>query len=173
MSDLQNTAVLGAGVIGMSWTALFLASGRNVAVFDMLESAEKSTRDYVEMAWPALRDLGLVKNGAPGRLSFHKSAVEAVKEADFVQENVPERIEIKKALFAEIEPALKPDAIVASSASGLTLGEMQTGWKRPSRFVLGHPFNPPHLIPLVEVLANESTEAGVIEAAERFYRDTG
>lgn len=169
----QNTAVLGAGVIGMSWTALFLASGRNVAVFDTLAGAEESTRKYVEMAWPALRDLGLIRSGAPGRLSFHTSAAEAVRDADFVQENVPERIEIKKALFAEIEPALKPGAIVASSASGLTLSEMQTGWKKPSRFVLGHPFNPPHLIPLVEVLANERTEAGVIEQTEKFYKDVG
>src|SRR5262245_56149440 len=173
MSDFQNTAVLGDGVIGMSWAALFVAWGRNVAVFDTLVRAEESTRDYIEIAWPALRELDLIKSGAPGKLTFHKSAVEAVREADFIQENVPERIDIKKALFAEIEPALKPDAIVASSASGLTLSEMQTGWKKPSRFVLGHPFNPPHLIPLVEVLANESTEAGVIEAAERFYRDTG
>ena len=144
MSEFRNTAVLGAGVIGASWTALFLASGRNVAVFDTLPSAEKATRDYIEMAWPALRDIGLIKTGAPGKLSFYKSAAEAVRHADFIQENVPERIEIKKALFAEIEPALKPSAIVASSASGLTLTEMQTGWKNPARFVLGHPFNPPH-----------------------------
>jgi 3-hydroxybutyryl-CoA dehydrogenase len=173
MSEFHNTAVLGAGVIGMSWAALFLASGRNVAVFDTLASAEKSTRDYVEMAWPALRELGLVGDGAPGRLSFHTSAAEAVRAADFVQENVPERIEIKKALFTEIETALKADAIVASSASGLTLTEMQAGWRNPSRFVLGHPFNPPHLIPLVEVLANDRTESGVAETAERFYRDVG
>ena len=173
MSDYKNTAVLGAGVIGMSWTALFLASGRNVAVFDTLSTTEKSTRDYVEMAWPALEALGLVKAGAPGRLTFHRSAAEAVRDADFVQENVPERIAIKQALFAEIEPALRPTAIVASSASGLTLTEMQTGWKNPARFVLGHPFNPPHLIPLVEVLANAATAPGVADEAERFYRDTG
>ena len=173
MLGFQNTAVLGAGVIGMSWAALFLASGRNVAVFDTVASAEKTTRDYVEMAWPALRDLGLIKGGAPGRLTFHKSAAEAVRVADFVQESVPEQIEVKEALFAEIEPALKSSAIVASSASGLTLSEMQAGWKKPSRFVLGHPFNPPHLIPLVEVLANDLTEDGVADKAEQFYRDAG
>jgi len=173
MQEFKNTAVLGAGVIGMSWTALFLASGRNVAVFDTLPSAEQATRDYVEMAWPALEALQLIKSGAPGKVTFHRSAAEAVADADFVQENVPERIEIKKALFAEIEPALKASAVVASSASGLTLSEMQSGWANPGRFVLGHPFNPPHLIPLVEVLANASTSAGVAEAAEAFYRDTG
>jgi 3-hydroxybutyryl-CoA dehydrogenase len=86
---------------------------------------------------------------------------------------VPERIEIKKALFAEIEPALRRNAIVASSASGLTLSEMQGGWKNPARFVLGHPFNPPHLIPLVEVMANSSTDAGVADQAEAFYEDIG
>src|SRR5262245_544208 len=173
MSDFQNTAVLGDGVIGMSWAALFVAWGRNVAVFDTLVRAEESTRDYIEIAWPALRELDLIKSGAPGKLTFHKSAVEAVREADFIQENVPERIEIKKALFAEIEPSLRPDAIVASSASGLTLSEMQDGWSKPSRLVLGHPFNPPHLIPLVEVMANHLTRSDVAESAERFYRDVG
>jgi 3-hydroxybutyryl-CoA dehydrogenase len=170
---MQNTAVLGAGVIGMSWAALFLASGRNVAVFDTAETVEKSTRSYIDMAWPALRDLGLVKAGAPGSLSFHKSAAEAVKDADFIQESVPERLPIKHALFAEIEPALKTAAVVASSASGLTLTEMQGGWRNPSRLILGHPFNPPHLIPLVEVLANDRTDSDVIERAEKFYRDVG
>jgi 3-hydroxybutyryl-CoA dehydrogenase len=173
MSEFKNTAVLGAGVIGMSWTALFLASGRNVAVYDTLAAAEQATHDYVAMAWPALEALGLVKPGAPGKVTFHRSAAAAVRDADFVQENVPERIEIKKALFAEIEPELKPDAIVASSASGLTLSEMQQGWRNPANFVLGHPFNPPHLIPLVEVLANAKTAGGVAERAERFYRDVG
>lgn len=173
MSKFENTAILGAGVIGMSWTALFLASGRNVAVYDQAAHSEQATRDYVEMAWPALKELGLVRAGAPGRLSFHKTAAEAVKDADFLQESVPERIEVKKALYAEIEPALKPTAIVASSASGLTLTEMQAGWKKPDRFVLGHPFNPPHLIPLVEVLGNKATAESAIEEAEAFYKDVG
>ncbi|HWT97734.1 MAG TPA: 3-hydroxyacyl-CoA dehydrogenase NAD-binding domain-containing protein [Terriglobales bacterium] len=173
MSNFENTAILGAGVIGMSWASLFLASGRNVAAYDAAPHAEKATREYVAMAWPALEELGLVRAGAPGRLTFHKSAAEAVKEADFIQESVPERIEIKKALYAEIEPALKPDAIVASSASGLTLTEMQAGWQKPDRFVLGHPFNPPHLIPLVEVLGNKATSESAIEGAEAFYKDVG
>ena len=173
MSDLQNTAILGSGVIGMSWAALFLASGRNVSVFDTAQTAEKATRSYIDMAWPALRDLGVFKTGSPGHITFHKSAADAVKDAEFIQESVPERLPIKRALFAEVEPALKMDAIVASSASGLTLSEMQVGWSDPSRLILGHPFNPPHLIPLVEVFANPLTGDGVIEKAERFYRDVG
>lgn len=173
MTDVNHTAVLGAGVIGASWTALFLASGRSVAVFDVSDTAEAQVRSYVEQAWPVLKDLGLTEKGNPGRVSFHKSAAAAVDGAQFIQESVPERLNIKHELFAAIEPALASDAVVASSASGLTLGEMQAGWKNPGRFVLGHPFNPPHLIPLVEVMGNGRTADGVVEAAERFYADVG
>ncbi|PWU29682.1 3-hydroxyacyl-CoA dehydrogenase [Pseudomonas sp. RW407] len=173
MNEFQNVAVLGAGVIGASWTALFLASGRNVAVFDPAEGMESDVRDYVKNAWPTLVELGLVKDGAPGELSFYRSAAEAVKNADFIQESVPERIQLKHALYGEIEPLLKPGAIVASSASGLPLSEMQAGWKDPSRFVLGHPFNPPHLIPLVEVMGNQRTAQAAVEGAERFYEQVG
>lgn len=173
MTTFKKTAVLGSGVIGASWAALFLASGRDVAVFDALPTAEKTTRDYIDMAWPALEELGLVRPQAKGALTFHTSAAAAVVGADFIQESVPERIDIKKALYGEIEPALKSTAIVASSASGLTLSEMQAGWKNPARFILGHPFNPPHLIPLVELLANTLTVDGVLDEAEAFYRDIG
>ncbi|MER9597282.1 3-hydroxyacyl-CoA dehydrogenase NAD-binding domain-containing protein [Mesorhizobium sp. M0244] len=173
MSDLKHTAVLGAGVIGASWTALFLASGYSVSVFDVSDSAETQVRKYVENAWPVLKDLGLAKNGNPDRASFHKSATKAVDGAQFIQESVPERLPIKHELYATIEPAIAPEAVVATSASGLTLSEMQAGWKDPSRFVLGHPFNPPHLIPLVEVMGNERTGHGVIETVERFYASAG
>lgn len=173
MREFQNVAVLGAGVIGASWAALFLASGRDVAVFDPAEGMEDEVREYVKNAWPTLVELGLVKEGAPGELSFHRNAADAVKHADFIQESVPERIRIKHALYAEIEPLLKAGAIVASSASGLPLSEMQAGWRDPSRFVLGHPFNPPHLIPLVEVMGNQRTAQDAVEGAERFYEQVG
>jgi len=130
-------------------------------------------RDYVEVAWPTLSELGLTTGGNPDAVTFHTSAAEAVEGASFIQESVPERIEIKHALFAEIEPAICKDAVVASSASGLTLSEMQAGWRDPARLVLGHPFNPPHLIPLVEVMGNDKTADGVAEAAERFYKAVG
>jgi 3-hydroxybutyryl-CoA dehydrogenase len=173
MTEFKQTAVLGAGVIGASWTALFLASGRDVAVYDNSPTVEKTVRDYVARAWPTLEGLGLVKGGDPDRVRFCTSAAEAVEGAAFVQENVPERIEIKHALYKEIEASLGKDAVVATSASGLTLSEMQEGWKDPGRFVLGHPFNPPHLIPLVEVMGNERTADGVVEATERFYEAVG
>lgn len=173
MTDISHCAVLGAGVIGASWAALFLASGRSVAVFDPDEAAERHVRAYIEQAWPAMTELGLTDRGAPHRISFHTSAPEAVAGAGFIQENVPERLPVKQETFALIEPVLDKGAIVASSASGLTLGQMQSGWSDPARFVLGHPFNPPHLIPLVEVMGNDRTAPGVVEAAEAFYADIG
>lgn len=172
MTEFARTAVIGAGVIGASWAALFLASGRDVAVHDPA-AEEAGVRAYVERAWPTLEELGLAVPGRKGALSFHASAAEAVSNADFIQESVPERIAIKHALYEQIEPALKLGAVVASSASGLTLSEMQAGWQNPGPLVLGHPFNPPHLIPLVEVMGNARTAPGMVEAAERFYKAVG
>lgn len=170
---MDNTAIIGAGVIGASWASLFLAAGKNVAVYDPSPNVESDVRDYVAQSWPVLEQIGLTESGRRGELTFCSSAAEAVENADFVQESVPERIEIKHAIFAEFEGALKPDAIVATSASGLMVKEMQAGWKDPSRFILGHPFNPPHLIPLVELLGNDKTADGVLDAAEAFYESVG
>jgi len=173
MTTFEHTAVLGAGVIGASWTALFLAAGRTVAVYDVAQDVEKSVRDYVEKVWPTLEQLDLTKAGNPDAITFHKNPAQAVADAGFIQESVPERLPIKHALYTEIESALSRDAIVASSASGLTLSEMQGGWRKPARFILGHPFNPPHLIPLVELLANDKTDDDVLPLAESFYQQLG
>lgn len=173
MIEIKQTAVIGAGVIGASWTALFLAAGMDVNIYDPSSSVEQDVSDYVNRAWPTLIELGLAVEGRKGNLAFFDIASKAVVGAQFIQENVPERIDIKHALFAEIEPHLLPDAIVCSSASGLMVSEMQEGWKNPSRFILGHPFNPPHLIPLVELLANEKTDDEVLLIAEAFYKKVG
>lgn len=173
MTDLSQTAVIGAGVIGASWTALFLAAGKAVTVHDPADGAEAQVRAYVDRAWPTLEQLGLVRDGAPGVLRFAADPAGAVAGAGFVQESVPERTAIKHALYAAIEPALMPGAVVASSASGLTLSEMQAGWTDPGPLVLGHPFNPPHLIPLVEVMGNARTHPQAVDTAEQFYAEVG
>ena len=169
----ETYASLGTGVIGASWSALFLAHGHPVRACDPAEGAEDRLRSYIETAWPVLTDLGLTKNGTRDALTFCSSAPEAVDGAAFIQESVPERLHIKHAIYAEIEEAMLPGAILSSSASGLTLSQMQAGWRDPSRIVLGHPFNPPHLIPLVEVMANDRTAPGVLERTEAIYAALG
>jgi len=168
-----HTATLGAGVIGASWTALFLAAGKSVAVYDPAPSTEQYVRNFVENAWGTLEKLDLTKNGNPDNISFHTSPLDAAAGASFIQESVPERLPIKHELFNQIESALEENCIVASSASGLTLSQMQSGWKKPNRFVLGHPFNPPHLIPLVEVMGNDQTDNDAVQMAEQFYKSVG
>ena len=170
MSNFTQASVIGAGVIGSSWAALFLAAGLQVDVYEPTAEAEKKVRHFIAQAWPTLEALRLTTNGNPDQITFHDSAAAAVTNAQFVQESIPEQLPLKHQLFAEIEPALPPEAIVASSASGLMVSEMQQGWQDPSRFLLGHPFNPPHLIPLVELLVNEKTAVGVLETAEAFYK---
>ena len=173
MSDISHVAVLGAGVIGASWTALFLAAGRSVAVYDPAPDAEAGTRAYIETAWPALVELGLAERGDKTRVTFHTVAAEAVQGAQFIQENVPERIAIKHALTAEVEPHLAPGAIFATSTSGLTWEAMAEGFADPSRFLLAHPFNPPHLIPLVELTGGDRTDEDAMTRARAFYEDIG
>jgi carnitine 3-dehydrogenase len=173
-SDVSRVAALGGGLIGRSWAALFLAAGKHVAVFDPAPAAEEQVRAAVEQAWPTLRALGLTDTDGPeSDLVFCADAREAVAGSDFVQESIPERIPLKHALYIEIEDALAPDTVVATSASGLMLSQLQGGWRDPSRFVLGHPFNPPHLIPLVEVMGNDRTAVGVVDQARAFYESVG
>jgi carnitine 3-dehydrogenase len=172
-SSVTQVAALGGGVIGQSWTALFLAAGKSVAVFDPDPAVEQRVRSAVEAAWPAMTELGLTEQGDPDRLVFCETARAAIEGAQFVQECIPERLDLKHELYVSIEPALDETTVVASSASGLTLTELQAGWRQPGRFVLGHPFNPPHLIPLVEVMGNERTGAGTVDWARRFYESVG
>lgn len=170
---MDTYATLGTGVIGASWTALFLAHGHPVRAHDPAEGAEERLNAYVDAAWPVMEELGLTAQGRRDTLTFHAAAADAVDGAAFIQESVPERLPIKHATYAEIEDALGADAILSSSASGLTLSQMQGGWRDPSRLVLGHPFNPPHLVPLVEVMANDATAPGVLERTEAIYAALG
>lgn len=172
-TTIKTVGILGAGTIGASWTALFLASGYTVRVFDPSDTAESYVRGYVSNAWATLEELGLTDRGSQDQVTFHSSPQAAVSGADFVQESVPERIEVKHDLFAQIEPELLPHAVVSSSASGLMVREMQDGFSNPSRLILGHPFNPPHLIPLVELIANDKTADDVLPIAEKFYASCG
>ena len=170
---ISHVAVLGTGTIGASWAAYFLARGLSVAASDPAPHAEGFLRHFVETAWPTLERLGLHSEADPARLRFTTDPVAAMEGAGFVQENGPERIEVKVALFEQVSAALPPDALIASSSSTLLPTAMQARTRHPERLVLGHPFNPPHLIPLVEVAGGEQTAPEAVERAMRFYAAIG
>jgi 3-hydroxyacyl-CoA dehydrogenase len=171
---IRRIAVIGTGVIGASWTALFLSKGLEVVATDIAPDAEASLRRFVDAAWPALKRLGLAPNASQSRLTFKADFVTAVKGADLVQENGPERIEFKRKLYGQLDGLLPPDVIIASSSSGLTMSEIQIACpSHPERCLIGHPFNPPHLIPLVEIVGGAKTSEDTIQRASDFYTALG
>ena len=160
---IRSVAIVGAGTIGASWAALFLAQGLDVVVCDPSPDAESQTRARVDAAWPVLAELGRVVQGASSdALRFDPDLSTALAGVDFVQENAPEREDFKTDLFARIDAILPPHVIVASSSSGLIMSRLQSRCRHASRFVIGHPFNPPHLIPLVEVVGGDKEVPGHI-----------
>jgi carnitine 3-dehydrogenase len=170
---IQRVAIVGTGVIGASWAALFLAHGLDVVATDPASGAEENLRDYVEGAWTVLELLGLPAGASKDRLSFTSSMSDALADVDFVQENGPEKSEFKIKLFAEMDAAAPPSAIIASSSSGIPASVSQSECKHPERCVIGHPFNPPHLIPLVEIVGGKATSADTIQRSVDFYTSLG
>jgi carnitine 3-dehydrogenase len=170
---VRSAAVLGAGTIGASWTALFLARGLAVRIYDPAPDSEQLVRAFIDRAWPALERLGLGANADPTLFTVHADPAAAVEGADFVQENGPESLATKRALYARIDHALQPAAVVASSTSGLMPSALQEGRAGPERYLVGHPFNPPHLIPLVEVVGGRATDPAVVDWTAAFYAALG
>jgi 3-hydroxyacyl-CoA dehydrogenase len=171
--EIQTVAIVGTGVIGASWAALYLARGLNVVATDPAPNAEANLRRYVDAAWKDLTVLGVSPKASRDHLSFTLDMKQALSDADFVQENGPERQDFKIKLFADMDNATPPDSLIASSSSGLTMSIMQSACKHPERCVIGHPFNPPHVIPLVEVVAGAKTSAEAIQRAISFYTSIG
>src|SRR5829696_5966007 len=170
----SRVAVIGTGTIGMSWAALFLARGLAVAASDPAPDAERRLRRFVDEAWPVLAQLGETPPEPPHQeLAFHADPQAAVAGADFVQENAPEREAAKQEVLARIDAALPPEIVIASSSSGLLISRLQAVCRHPGRVVIGHPFNPPHLIPLVEVVGGAQTDPAAIEHAMAFYAAIG
>jgi len=171
---IRRVAIIGTGVIGASWTALFLAKGLEVIATDIASDAEMTLRRFVKAAWPALERLGLAPGASQSHLTFTTDVAAAVGPADFVQENGPERIDFKKKLYRQLDELLPADVIIASSSSGLTMSEIQSDCRlHPERCVIGHPFNPPHLVPLVEIVGGAKTSEATIERAAEFYTQLG
>ena len=166
---IRRIAIVGTGVIGASWAAQYLARGFDVVATDPATNAEENLRKYVDEAWEQLTALGLAPGALRNRLSFTTNMKEALANADFVQENAPERPEFKMKLFAEIDDATPVDSIIASSSSGIIPSVIQTNCNHPERVLVGHPFNPPHIIPLVEVVGGAKTSPDAIQRAMEFY----
>ena len=169
----MRIAVLGSGTIGQSWCALFLAAGHSVVAYDPDPAMEERIIAFVRASRPALENLAYKFAGSVEQFRFSKSAAEAVEGAQFIQENAPEKKHLKHELFSEIEAHLDSEAVILSSTSGITLEELQVGLSARSRIVIAHPFNPPHLVPLIELLGNNETEQLVMERVRIFYESLG
>ena len=171
---IQTAAIIGTGVIGASWATAFLARGMDVVAADPASGAEQALRGTVAAQWTAMQQIGLSPGASLERLRFAASPEDAVAEVDFIQENGPERLDVKRDLFRRLDEAAPTSSLLATSTSTITISEFQDACRRhPERVVLGHPFNPPHLIPLVEVGGGKLTSEDAIERALAFYRAIG
>ncbi|MFF2227931.1 3-hydroxyacyl-CoA dehydrogenase NAD-binding domain-containing protein [Streptomyces globisporus] len=171
--DVRRVACVGAGVIGGGWAAHFLARDYDVTAWDPAPDAAVRLRRLIAAAWPALEQLGLADGASQDRLTVTATHEEAVAEAQFVQESAPEKLDLKRDLLARLDAGAPAGTVIASSTSGYPMTDMQTEAADPGRLVVGHPFNPPYLIPLVEVVGGERTDPAAVEWASRFYEVAG
>src|SRR5258707_3769485 len=170
---IRRIAIVGTGVIGASWAAQYLARGLDVVATDPAPGAEVKLRKYVDEAWSVLTAIGLTSGASRERLSLTTDMKAALAQADLVQENGPERPDFKVKLFADMDDATPPDSLIASSSSGITPSVMQSKCRFPERVLVGHPFNPPHIIPLVEVVGGAETSPAALAQAMKFYAAIG
>lgn len=173
ITEIKTFAALGSGVIGSGWVARALAHGLDVIAWDPAPGAEQALRKRIANAWPALEKQGLAPGASQDRLRFVATIEECVRDADFIQESAPERLDLKLDLHAKISAAAKPNAIIGSSTSGLLPSEFYESATHPERCVVGHPFNPVYLLPLVEIVGGQNTAPEAIEAAKVIYTALG
>ena len=173
VSEIKTVAIVGTGVIGAGWAARCLARGLDVVASDPAPGAEERLRAAVENAWPAVRRLVRGAPETPDALRFEADLATAVGQADFVQESAPEREDLKRKLHAAMDAAARPEVVIASSSSGLLPSRIQLDCAHPERVIIGHPFNPVYLLPLVEVLGGDQSADWASELAMAFYRTIG
>ncbi|MFE6971450.1 3-hydroxyacyl-CoA dehydrogenase NAD-binding domain-containing protein [Isoptericola sp. NPDC057653] len=171
--QVRTVTCVGAGVIGGGWVAYFLAHGYRVRAWDPAPDAEPRLRHLVDAAWPALTELGLADGADRAHLTVCATLAEAVDGTDLVQESAPEDLELKRRLLADIDEVTAPHVVVSSSTSGYPMTDMATACAHPERMVVGHPFNPPYLIPLVEVVGGERTDPDAVAWASEFFAAAG
>ena len=173
MSAIATFGVIGSGVIGAGWATRALARGLDVISWDPAPEAESKLRAAIANAWPAAQKLGLSPNADPDRLRFAETLEALAQQSDFIQENAPERLAVKRQLHARLDAHARREVIIASSTSGLLPSEFQADCQCPERIIVGHPFNPVYLLPLVEVLGGAKTSHESIEQAVLFYASLG
>jgi carnitine 3-dehydrogenase len=167
--QVSRVGIVGAGVIGGGWALHYLRMGLDVDVYDPGPHAQRDLLRLLDETWPLLERIGLRPGAGPDRLSFHADLAAAVGDADLVQESSPEDGQVKRGVIAAIDHAARPDAVIGSSTSGLAMTMLQADCARPERCVVGHPFNPPYLIPLVEVVGGERTDPAAVDWLVDFY----
>lgn len=167
--SVRTITCIGAGTIGGGWVAYFLARGFTVKVWDPDPEAGEKLSRLIDAAWPTLAALDMVDGADKTAWTIHTDLAEALAGTDFVQESAPENLDLKRQLLTDIDALTPASVIVGSSTSGYGMTEMATEVARPERFVVGHPFNPPYLIPLVEVVGGERTSAEAVDWAAEFY----
>jgi carnitine 3-dehydrogenase len=173
IDEVHRVAIIGGGTIGASWAAFFLSRGLGVSVYDPAADRQRYIEDFIQKAWPALEVLHGRTLPRPGQWTFCERLSDAVAEVQFVQESVPETAEIKRAVFRELDQLVQPEVVIASSTSTLRLTHLQVGLNTARRFVVAHPFNPPHLMPLVEIVGGEHTGSTTREWCRDFYKRHG
>ena len=172
-TPINKIAIIGTGVIGSGWTLRLLAKKKEVYVFDPNLKQEKFLLDEIKRTTKSLKSFYKTSTVSTKKLFFKKSIKEAVKDADLIQESGPENEKIKKKIVKEISKWSKPNAIIASSSSGLLPSKIQSACKNPARFIIAHPFNPVYLLPLVELVKGKKTKNNFIKKSEIFYRSLG
>lgn len=193
MKNVQKIAVVGSGVIGSSWAAFYLFNGFEVSVYDPAVDAEINLYERVKVYLLDLVALHHQENNQTNHqveaellnrpndqiekimanLSFFDQLIDAIKDVDFIQENGPERLELKQELYRQMTQHCPSDTIIASSSSGLKISDIQSQCIHPERVILGHPFNPPHLLPLVEIVGGSLTSEACIQDTFDFYSVIG
>jgi carnitine 3-dehydrogenase len=170
ITDIKTFAALGTGVIGSGWVARALAHGLDVIAWDPAPGAEAALRARTAKAWGALTAQGLAPGASQDRMTFVATVEECVAHADFIQESAPEREDLKLSLHAQITAAARPNVLIGSSTSGLLPTDFYAKAQHPERCVVGHPFNPVYLLPLVEVVGGVNSAPEAVQASMQVYR---
>ena len=172
-NEIARVGLVGGGVIGTGWAVRCLAKGLDVSMTDPAQGAEERTRENIARIWPTMEQIGLSDGATLDRFTFRSSIEDAVHDADFVHENVPEREDIKTAVIAEISEHASPEVIISSSSSGLLPSSIQSRARAPERVIIGHPFSPLYILPLVELVGGDATSHEAIAKASGYYKRIG